>query len=139
MLRAGLFMYDNMGGRKLLPATRTRNLAKNSLYDHLQDRLKTGYEYSDCWVEDARLVVLNALDSHERGGKILTETQVMSISGQEGLYHASSSKMLMIVSFLRSLMKGIIRSLAQQMCRMIMSKISPKRQMMKFDIYVKTR
>lgn len=89
MLRAGLFMYDNMGGRKLLPATRTRNLAKNSLYDHLQDRLKTGYEYSDCWVEDARLVVLNALDSHERGGKILTETQVMSISGQEGLYHAS--------------------------------------------------
>jgi len=74
MLRAGLFMYDNMGGRKLLPATKTRNLAKNTLYDHLQDRLKTGYEYSDCWVEDARLVVLNALDAHEHGAKILTET-----------------------------------------------------------------
>ena len=88
MLRAGLFMYDNMGGRKLLPATKTRNLAKNTLYNHLQDRLKTGYEYSDCWVEDARLVVLNALDAHEHGAKILTETEVVSVSGEAGLYTA---------------------------------------------------
>jgi len=88
MLRAGLFMYDNMGGRKLLPATRTRNLAKNKLYDHLQDRLKTGYEYSDCWVEDARLVVLNALDAHEHGATVLTETEVLSVSGEAGLYTA---------------------------------------------------
>jgi len=66
MLRLGLFMYDNMGGRKKLPGTKKVNLRKTLHSNILDDRFKIGFEYSDCWVEDARLVVLNAMDARER-------------------------------------------------------------------------
>ncbi len=89
MLRAGLFLYDNMGGRKLLPPTKTRKLKGSAVYKDLQSRLEVGYEYSDCWVEDARLVVLNALDAAERGADVLTRTEVTSVQGRDGLYSVS--------------------------------------------------
>ena len=60
MLRLGLFVYDHLGGRKLLPATRTIDLARDPLGAPLKGRYEHGFEYSDCWVDDARLVVLNA-------------------------------------------------------------------------------
>lgn len=75
MLRLGLFMYDHLGGRKLLPATKTVNLREGAHADFLQDRLTTGFEYSDCWVEDSRLVVLACMDAKERGADIATRTE----------------------------------------------------------------
>ena len=62
ILRAGLFIYDNLGGREDLPATKTRNLRTHKTGKPLDPKLRKGFEYSDCWVNDARLVALNALD-----------------------------------------------------------------------------
>ena len=55
VLRMGLFLYDSLGGRELLPGTKTISLAKAPHKGVLEPRLKKGFEYSDCWVEDARL------------------------------------------------------------------------------------
>ena len=72
LLRLGLFLYDHIGGRRLLPPTRRVNLRRAPHDAILESRLSTGFEYSDCWVEDSRLVVLNALDARERGARIRT-------------------------------------------------------------------
>ena len=60
MLRLGLFLYDHLGGRELLPGTAVRDLSGGPLGQGLRPELRRGYEYSDCWVEDNRLVILNA-------------------------------------------------------------------------------
>src|SRR6201999_1165108 len=67
LLRTGLFLYDHLGGRKILPASRSLDLRQDAAGAPLQPRFARGFEYSDCWVEDARLVVLNARDAAERG------------------------------------------------------------------------
>jgi glycerol-3-phosphate dehydrogenase len=71
LLRLGLFLYDHLGGRKLLPGCRTIDLRHHSTGEPLADRFTKAFEYSDCWVEDSRLVVLNAIDARERGAAIL--------------------------------------------------------------------
>ena len=76
LIRLGLLMYDTLGGRKYLPGTTTLDLTTDPAGQPLQDRFVTAYEYSDCWVEDARLVVLNARDAAARGADILTRTRV---------------------------------------------------------------
>ena len=63
LLRLGLFLYDHLGGRKLLPPTRTLDLATTRPAQPLKREFTRGFEYSDCWVDDARLVVLNARDA----------------------------------------------------------------------------
>ncbi len=88
LLRMGLFLYDNLGGRELLPGTKTRKRGQGSRFDVLKDRLETGFEYSDCWVEDSRLVALNAVDAAQQGADIFTRTEVRSIKGEDGLYRA---------------------------------------------------
>jgi glycerol-3-phosphate dehydrogenase len=75
MLRLGLFIYDHLGGRKLLPATRAVDLAHGPLGAPLRQSYAHGFEYSDCWADDARLVVLNALDAAEHGAVIRTRTR----------------------------------------------------------------
>ena len=75
MLRAGLFLYDHLGGRKILPPTRTIDLARDPLGAPLRERHERGFEYSDCVADDARLVTLNALDAAERGAVIRTRTR----------------------------------------------------------------
>jgi glycerol-3-phosphate dehydrogenase len=75
VLRLGLFIYDHLGGRKLLPATRAIDLSRDPLGAPLKHRQRYGYEYSDCRTDDARLVVLNALDAAERGAAIRTRTR----------------------------------------------------------------
>ncbi len=79
MLRLGLFMYDNLGGRKLLPPTKTVDLRKPPHVNVLEDRLVKGFEYSDCWVEDSRLVALNCVDAHEHGAEIRTLTECTAL------------------------------------------------------------
>ncbi len=78
LIRLGLFMYDHMGGRKILPGTTSIDLTRDEAGKPLQDRYRRAYEYSDCWVEDSRLVMLNARDAAARGARIMTRTKVIS-------------------------------------------------------------
>lgn len=90
LLRLGLFLYDNIGGRKLLPPTRTLDLANDIVGKPLKDDHAKAFEYSDCWVEDARLVVLNAMDAAVRGAAIQTRTRVVSAHRENGLWHLTT-------------------------------------------------
>ena len=78
MIRTGLFLYDNLGGRKILPGTKTVDLRTAPEGEGIEDRFEKAYEYSDCWIEDSRLVVLNARDAENRGATIMVRTKVMS-------------------------------------------------------------
>ena len=78
LLRLGLFLYDNLGGRKLLPGTKTLDLDKDEAGAPLKPDFKKAFEYSDCWVEDSRLVILNLKDAENSGAKILPRTKVVS-------------------------------------------------------------
>ena len=80
LIRLGLFLYDTLGGRKILPATRVLDLTQDVAGRALNPRFRRAYEYSDCWVEDSRLVALNARDAADRGAVILTQTRVTSAS-----------------------------------------------------------
>jgi glycerol-3-phosphate dehydrogenase len=84
LLRLGLFMYDHLGGRRLLPATRTVDLRRDSVGQPLVPGLFTkGFEYSDCFVDDARLVVLNARDAADRGAVIRTRIRAVEARRQD--------------------------------------------------------
>lgn len=76
LLRLGLFLYDHIGGRKRLPAADTVRLDRHQAGQPLKPALRWGFEYSDLWVDDARLVALNALDAAEHGATVLTRTPV---------------------------------------------------------------
>jgi glycerol-3-phosphate dehydrogenase len=76
LIRLGLFLYDHLGGRQILPGTRSLDLTTDPAGRWLKPSFARGYEYSDCWVQDARLVVLNARDAEARGAKILTRAKV---------------------------------------------------------------
>ncbi|MFO1036810.1 MAG: glycerol-3-phosphate dehydrogenase [Geminicoccaceae bacterium] len=78
LVRTGLFLYDHLGGRQRLPGTRTLDLRRDPEGAPLKADFGTAFEYSDCWVDDARLVVLNALDAQQRGAEILTRTAIVS-------------------------------------------------------------
>ncbi|MCV2879386.1 glycerol-3-phosphate dehydrogenase [Sedimentimonas flavescens] len=86
LIRLGLFLYDHLGGRKILPGTTTLELAGAPEGAPLQERFAKAYEYSDCWVEDSRLVVLNARDAAARGARIMTRTKVLSAQFEDGLW-----------------------------------------------------
>ena len=88
MIRFGLFLYDHLGGRKRLPATRTLDLAHDPAGLPLKPVFTRAYEYSDCWVEDARLVVLNLRDAAERGAEVNPRTAVTRAQYRDGLWHA---------------------------------------------------
>lgn len=77
MIRLGLFMYDKLGGRKKLPGSRYLKLNDGVYAVPLRDFYREGFSYSDCWADDARLVVLNAIDAQERGADILTHTAAL--------------------------------------------------------------
>ena len=78
MVRLGLFLYDHLGGREKLPGTRTVRLERSPLGDGLATPSGKAFVYSDCWVEDSRLVVLNAMDAAARGARIETRTRMVS-------------------------------------------------------------
>ena len=90
LIRLGLFMYDTMGGRKILPATRTLDLTKDPAGRPLQPKFHKAFEYSDCWVEDSRLVALNARDAALRGARILTRTRVTAAERRGDLWHITA-------------------------------------------------
>ncbi len=78
LIRLGLAIYDNLGGRKILPGAKTLDLTTDPAGKVLNSKFKRAYEYSDCWVEDSRLVVLNARDAEARGARVMVGTKVVS-------------------------------------------------------------
>ena len=79
LIRLGLFIYDHIGGRKMLPASNSVNLRTHVAGKSLRSEFTAGFEYSDCWVQDSRLVVLNAMDALEKGCTVLTRTEVTDL------------------------------------------------------------
>ena len=77
LLRTGLFLYDHLGGRKRLPPTRTLRLRNTAAGRPLKPKYTIAFEYSDCWVEDSRMVVLNARDALDKGAVIATRTRCL--------------------------------------------------------------
>jgi glycerol-3-phosphate dehydrogenase len=86
LLRLGLFLYDHIGGRKRLPPTRSLNLRRDVAGAALKPSMTRGFEYSDCWVMDSRLVVLNARDAAARGAQIHTHTEATSLTRRDGTF-----------------------------------------------------
>ncbi len=84
LLRLGLFVYDHVGGREKLAASHSTRLTGTALGAPLRAGLKDGFEYSDCWVEDSRLVVLNAMDAAAHGASVLTRTRVLAARAAAG-------------------------------------------------------
>ncbi|MCF3947863.1 glycerol-3-phosphate dehydrogenase [Acidiphilium iwatense] len=78
MIRIGLFLYDHLAKRERLAASRAVGFPPHPAATILQPAYRRGFTYSDCWVEDSRLVVLNAMDAAERGADIRTRTQLVS-------------------------------------------------------------
>ena len=77
MIRIGLFLYDHLARREVLPGSTTVDLRRHPAGAALKPAFKTGFVYSDGWADDARLVVLNAVDARERGAEILTRTRCL--------------------------------------------------------------
>lgn len=86
LIRLGLFLYDNLGGRKILPGAKMISLHDTPEGAPLQPQFQKAFEYSDCWVEDSRLVVLNARDAEQRGANIMVRTKVLSAAREGDLW-----------------------------------------------------
>ncbi|MGE4406706.1 glycerol-3-phosphate dehydrogenase [Pseudomonas sp.] len=90
MIRTGLFLYDHLGKRERLDGSRSLRFAADS---PLKAEIRQGFEYSDCWVDDARLVVLNAMAAREHGAHIHTRTRCVSARSSKGLWHLHLERM----------------------------------------------
>ena len=86
-IRCGLFIYDYIAGNSILPRTKSIRLQNSSLSLFLKSKFKKAYIYSDCWVEDSRLVILNAVDAKKNGANILTHTKVINFSKKGKLWN----------------------------------------------------
>ena len=89
LIRLGLFLYDHLGGRERLPGSRSLDLRRDPYGAPLKSAFRKGFCYADCWVEDARLVVLNALDAAERGAEIAIRTRCVAADRQAGLWQVT--------------------------------------------------
>ena len=89
MIRLGLFLYDHLGGRKKLPGSKGISLSTHVAGQPLKAGMDKAFVYSDCWVDDARLVVLNAMDARECGAEILTRTKCVAASQQDGKWQVT--------------------------------------------------
>lgn len=131
LLRLGLFLYDYIGGRKLLPPTRTLDLAQDEAGKPLKGEDRKAFEYSDCWVEDARLVVLNAADAAERGAEIRTRSKVIAADRDGDLWRVTTesqgerqtirAKALVNAAgpWVGDVLGGVVRSNTQAAIRMV--------------------
>ncbi len=91
MIRAGLFLYDHLARRASLPASQAVRLDAPPYNSGLRNDLKHGFIYSDCRVDDARLVVSNAMDARSRGAEILTRTECLSARREGNAWRATLS------------------------------------------------
>ena len=88
LVRLGLFLYDHLGGRRRLPGSRGLTLTGAPEGASLRPQYRKAFAYSDCWVDDARLVTLNAVDAAERGAMILTRTKLIAARRVDGGWKA---------------------------------------------------
>lgn len=91
LIRLGLFLYDHLGGRKSLPGTSVVRRKTSPKLDSLQDDIHFAFEYSDCWVEDSRLVALNAVDARERGADVRVGTECTRLDRSDDHWLATLS------------------------------------------------
>ncbi len=91
MIRAGLFLYDHLARRASLPGSHAVRLDAPPYNSGLRPQLKHGFIYSDCRVDDARLVIVNAMDAHQRGVEILTRTECLAARREGGSWRATLS------------------------------------------------
>jgi glycerol-3-phosphate dehydrogenase len=91
LIRAGLFLYDRLAPREFLPGSEVIELSGHRAGTPLKPQFTRGFAYSDGWVDDARLVVLNAMDAHERGATILPRTLCSSLVRRAGHWEAELS------------------------------------------------
>ena len=89
MVRLGLFLYDHIGGRRSLPGTTRLDLLHAPEGGPVQPQFRTAFAYSDCWVDDARLVALNAVDARARGAAIHTRTRCITARREDGAWRAT--------------------------------------------------
>jgi glycerol-3-phosphate dehydrogenase len=92
LIRAGLMLYDLLAKRELLPASAGINLRCHAAGKPLKPEFRRGFIYSDGWVDDARLVVLNAIDACEKGATILTQTACTALVRKSGGWEAALHK-----------------------------------------------
>ncbi|MGE8561698.1 MAG: glycerol-3-phosphate dehydrogenase [Acinetobacter sp.] len=85
LIRTGLFVYDHLGKRKKLAGS--KHIAFDPATSPLKEEMTQGFEYSDCAVDDARLVVLNAMQAHELGARIATQTRCIAAYRENGLWN----------------------------------------------------
>jgi glycerol-3-phosphate dehydrogenase len=88
MIRVGLFLYDHLGRRTTLPGSHAVRLDSPPYASGLRSELRHGFVYSDCRVDDARLVVANAMDARSRGAEVLTRTACLSARREQGAWRA---------------------------------------------------
>jgi glycerol-3-phosphate dehydrogenase len=86
MIRAGLFLYDHLGGRRSLKRSRAIHFTADG---PLKAHFERGFSYADCWVDDARLVVLNALDATERGAQVMTRTRCETLRADDDIWRVT--------------------------------------------------
>ena len=89
LIRLGLLLYDHLGGRERLPGSRAIDLRRDPAGAPLKQTYRKAFAYADCWVDDARLVVLNAVDAALRGATILTRHRCAGAVRADGLWHAT--------------------------------------------------
>lgn len=89
MLRSGLFLYDHLHGRARIPGSTSVNLSSDPAGRPLKPEFTSGFDYWDCWVDDARLVLLNAIAAREKGAVILTRTNATDVRASDGIWHAT--------------------------------------------------
>ncbi len=102
VLRAGLFLYDHLARRDLLPGSQSCLLQESEVGRGLKPELQHGFLYSDAWVDDARLVVLNVMDAQQRGAQILTRTRCDLLEARDGRWIARLSQQLNVVDDTRA-------------------------------------
>jgi len=132
LLRLGLFLYDHLGGRRLLPPTRTLRLDQDPAGAPLKPGFRWGFEYSDCWVEDSRMVVLNAQDAAAHGAEVLTRTRVTSavrdgdtwmatLQDREGASHTVHARALVNAAgpWVAEVLSNVLRSNAPATVRLV--------------------
>ncbi len=98
MIRAGLFLYDHLGKRTTLPASQGLSFGADSV---LVPTIKKGFEYSDCWVDDARLVILNAMEAVKHGAEVRNRCRVEKAVREGDIWRVTIKDMLTGITFQR--------------------------------------
>ncbi len=132
LIRLGLLAYDRLGGREILPASTHYTLDRDNTGRPLKPELREAFEYSDCWVDDSRLVALNARDAAERGARILTYTKVIKAEqidrfwhittrDQDGIEQGHKARMLVNAAgpWVGDILRGVVRSNSTESVRLV--------------------